>query len=502
MERRSFLKLGAGAVLGGSLGACGGNGDGRSADPPPSPPPDPPAAAKTVAGWTNVALQALRDVQPGPPMAARSLSILYTCMYNAWCAFDPVALPTRKPWPGRRPPAERTPANKAAAMSHAAYAALIDQFPTTKAAFDAYMASLGYDTGATDAAGASALGSAVARIEIEYCHADGANQLGDMTPSGVPYADYTGYTPKNPPMVVGEATPPAAIPAPGNWQPLTYADAAGVVRTPNFLAAMWDKVRPFALKSSDQFRPAPPPAYGSPGYIEEVRRIVEVQGALNDTRKAIADYWADIARTVLPPGHWLSFGLYVSERDHHTDDQDIRMFMALSNALADAAIAAWDAKRTYDSERPITAVRFLMAGQTIRAYGLPGPQAGLRDIPGEIWVPYQPMTFPTPPFPEYVSGHSSFSAAAAEVLRSFSGSDAFGASHTVPVGSLGLEPGVPANAVTLSWPTFSAAAEEAGLSRIYGGIHFDSGNTAGQALGRRVGARAFAKASALWQGAT
>ena len=93
-------------------------------------------------------------------------------------------------------------------------------------------------------------------------------------------------------------------------------------------------------------------------------------------------------------------------------------------------------------------------------------------------------------------------ARAAPARRADPGEQGRGASHTVPVGSLGLEPGVPANAVTLSWPTFSAAAEEAGLSRIYGGIHFDSGNTAGQALGRKVGARAFAKASALWQGAT
>jgi hypothetical protein len=342
----------------------------------------------------------------------------------------------------------------------------------------------------------------VAGVEIEYCHRDGANQLGKLTPSGIPYADYTGYVPKNAPMVVALPTPRETIQAPGNWQPLTYTDAAGVVRTPGFLAAFWEKVRPFALASSSQYRPAPPPMYGTPEYIEEVLRIIEVQQALTEEQKAVTEYWADIAGTELPPGHWLLFGLYVSARDRHTDDQDVRMFFALSNALADAAIAAWDAKRAYDSVRPITAVRYLMSGQTIKGYGLQGPAGGQGAIQGESWTPYQPMTFPTPPFPEYVSGHSSFSAAAAEVLRSFTGSDAFGASHTVTAHSTTIEPGLPSSDITLHWPTFSAAAGEAGISRVYGGIHFDSGNSAGQALGREVGARAFAKARSLWEGRT
>jgi hypothetical protein len=425
-------------------------------------------------------------------------------MYNAWCVYDPVARPSRPSQVARQPLAECTTANKAAAISYAAYAALLDQFPAQKDAFDAQMKSLGYDAAQAfaGAGGAAGLGTQVAGIEIEYCHNDGANQLGNLTPSGVPYADYTGYVPKNAPMVVALPTPRAAIQAPGNWQPLTYTDAAGVLRTPNFLGAHWEKLRPFALASSSQYRPPPPPTYGTPAYIEEVRRIIEVQQGLTEEQKAVTEYWADIAGTELPPGHWLLFGLYVSERDRHTDDQDIRMFFALSNALADAAIAAWDAKRAYDSVRPITAVRYLMAGQTIKGYGLQGPAGGQGAIQGESWTPYQPMTFPTPPFPEYVSGHSSFSAAAAEVLRSFTGSDAFGASHTVTAHSTTVEPGLPSSDLTLHWATFSAAVEEAGISRVYGGIHFDSGNGAGQALGRKVGARAFAKARSLWQGST
>jgi hypothetical protein len=141
-----------------------------------------------------------------------------------------------------------------------------------------------------------------------------------------------------------------------------------------------------------------------------------------------------------------------------------------------------------------------MHGQTITGYGPLGPAGGLRKIQGETWVPYQPLTFPTPAFPEHVSGHSTFSSAAAEVLKRFTGSDAFGARYTKPAGSMAIEPGLPASDLSLSWATFSAAAEQAGLSRIYGGIHFDKGNAAGQTLGRQIGGQAFAKAQALWSG--
>lgn len=496
MKRRTFLKLGAGTVMSGALAACGGS------DNTGSTPVEQPPQYKAVVGWTQTALQAVRSVKPGPPMAARSFAIMYTCMYNTWCAYDALAQPTRPDQAPRRPLSERTAANKAMAMSFAAYAALLDQFPSEKGAFDAYLKSLGYDpaSASTNPDTPPGLGAAVARIEIDYCHADGANQLGDLAPGGAPYADYTGYAPKNPAMIVGTPTPLNLIPAPSNWQPLTYTDATGVVRTPVFVGAAWERVKPFALTSSDQYRPGPPAIYGSREYEEQTRRIVEVQAGLTDEQKVIAEYWADGPKSELPPGHWLLHAIYVSERDRHTDDDDIKMFFALSNALSDAAIAAWDAKRAYDSVRPVTAVRFLMHGQTITGYGALGPAGGLGKIQGETWVPYQPLTFPTPPFPEHVSGHSTFSAAAAEVLRSFTGSDAFGARYTKTAHSMVIEPGLPTTDLTLSWATFKAAAEQAGLSRIFGGIHFDNGNTAGQTLGQRVGAQALAKAQALWSG--
>ena len=496
MERRTFLRMGGALALGNALTACGG-----SSDAPPSPAA--PPQYKAVVGWNQTALQAIRDAKPGPPMAARSLAALHTSMYNAWAAYSPTARQTPHVPPVRRPAGEWSPANKARAMSHAAYRVLVDQFPKQKALFDATMAGLGYDpaaAGATDLATPEGIGQVLAAAMLDYCHADGSNQLGNLAPGGAPYADYTGYAPANPPLLVHAPTPPDGIPLPGRWQPLTYADAGGAVVTPACLAACWDRVTPFALATADQFRPGPPAAVGTPDYAAQAQRIVDVQAALTERQKVVAEYWADGPRSELPPGHWCLFAQVVSERDRHTDDDDVLLFFALANALSDAAIAAWDAKRAYDSERPITAIRYLMRDRIITGYGLDGVAGGLRRIPGNTWVPYQPATFPTPPFPEHVSGHSTFSAAAAEVLLRFTGSNLFGHSYTRPAHAMTLEPALPSTDVTLRWATFSDAADEAGLSRIYGGIHFDNANEAGKTLGRKVGALVFDTAQRYWTG--
>ena len=169
------------------------------------------------------------------------------------------------------------------------------------------------------------------------------------------------------------------------------------------------------------------------------------------------------------------------------------MFFALCNAMFDAGIAAWDAKRAFDSVRPVTAIPFLFASQKILAWG--GPFQGTQEIDGAQWIPYQQSTFPTPPFPEYVSGHSAFSAAGAYILGRFAGSDFFGNSVKLDAGSSNIERGMtPANRVTLSWTTFTEAANEAGMSRRYGGIHFELGDLAGRLTGRLAGAQAWRRA--------
>ncbi|MBV8705825.1 MAG: vanadium-dependent haloperoxidase, partial [Acidobacteriaceae bacterium] len=175
------------------------------------------------------------------------------------------------------------------------------------------------------------------------------------------------------------------------------------------------------------------------------------------------------------------------------------MFFALTNAIFDAGIVAGDAKRAFDSVRPATSIPYLFQGQQIRAWGGPGKSTITMD--GRFWIPYQVSTFPTPAFPEYISGHSTFSAAGAQVLLLFTGSDQFGDSVTLPAGSSNIEPGItPANPVTLYWNTFTDAANQAGISRRYGGIHFKAGDYAGRAAGRIVGYQAWIKAWCLWKG--
>jgi hypothetical protein len=188
-----------------------------------------------------------------------------------------------------------------------------------------------------------------------------------------------------------------------------------------------------------------------------------------------------------------------SARDHHSLDDDVKMFLVLTNTMLDAGIAAWDAKRAYHSVRPVTAISLLYRGKKIHSWG--GPEKGTIEMDGSQWIPYQLATFPTPPFPDYVSGHSTYSAAAARILSFWTGSDRFGNSVTLPVGSSKIEPGLtPTKPVTLQWETFTDAADEAGMSRRYGGIHFAAADLAGRKLGRLVADRAWTKAQALFDG--
>ena len=119
------------------------------------------------------------------------------------------------------------------------------------------------------------------------------------------------------------------------------------------------------MTSLSQFRPSPPAAPGSAEYAAQAQRVIDVQAALTEEQKVIAKHWADGPATETPPSHWCLLAQFISARDSHNDDADVKMFFALTNALFDAGIAAWDAKRAYDSVRPITAIRCLMHGKQI-----------------------------------------------------------------------------------------------------------------------------------------
>jgi hypothetical protein len=428
-------------------------------------------------------------------MVARSLAILHTAIYDAWAVYDSTAFPRYLRLPRQ---AGGTDAARIRAMSQAAYRALVDQFPTEVSVFDATMTSLGFPTTSTsrDATLPEGVGNLAADAVLAYAADDGANQRGNMTASGQPYEDYTAYSAMNPPIDVTQPSTTADIPNPDRWQPLAYRDASNIVRIPGFIAPHWDRVRPFALVRASQFRPRPPAPITSQDFFDQALHIVNVQRKLETKQKVIAEYWADGPHSELPPGHWELFGMFISSRDSHTLHDDAKMFFALSNAIHDAAISTWEAKRYYDYVRPVTAIRHLFRGKRIRGWN----GTAMHMLYGEAWRPYQVSTFPTPPFPEYTSGHSAFSMAAAEVLKRFTNSDAFGGSYTQTT-PLRVEPGLAsAIGVTLQWDTFSEAALEAGESRLYGGIHFYEGNVAGLALGRKVGIQAFVRAQDYWTG--
>lgn len=272
-----------------------------------------------------------------------------------------------------------------------------------------------------------------------------------------------------------------------------------------------------------------------------------------DWARVIAEYWADGPTSETPPGHWNSLANGVSDDlfDASTTglveldgaevgrlEWDVKLAIGINGALHDAAIAAWGAKAHYDYVRPISMIRYLGGnGELPFEDGLvevvtaessaPGERhATLADHVGETairawagsptvpevytsgvewilavdWVPYQRPTFVTPAFAAYVSGHSVFSRAAAEVLAGLTGSDFFPGGierHTVPAGGLLHEKG-PDVDVELQWATYFDASDEAGRSRIYGGIHITADDYAGRTIGSEVGLTALAKVRSLF----
>jgi hypothetical protein len=135
--------------------------------------------------------------------------------------------------------------------------------------------------------------------------------------------------------------------------------------------------------------------------------------------------------------------------------------------------------------RPITAIRERYKNQQVTSWL--GPGQGFGHVLGQNWQPYQALNVVTPPFPEYVSGHSTFTAAGRTILALFYGTDNFNAKVTIPAGSSSFEAGTPGKPVVLSWKTLTDAADQAGMSRRYGGIHFQTGDMDGRALGKVVG---------------
>jgi len=280
---------------------------------------------------------------------------------------------------------------------------------------------------------------------------------------------------------------------PGYWQAGATAGAWGA-STGTFLKAEWGSVTPFTMSSSSQFRPAGPDGLVATGpsgtltttdyanwvqssaYTAEFNQVKSIGAATGSTRTTdqttIAYFWVDGPGTASPPGHWNRIAQTVSTAANSgaglSVEDNARLFALLNIAEADTGIATWEAKRYFDNWRPMLAIN------TADTDGNPAT------IGDAAWTPL----IPTPSFGSYTSGHSAFSMAGAEILANFFGTD------NVAFTTDSESPFLPSG-TTRDFTSFSQAAQEAGMSRIYGGIHWASDNRDGAILGADVANNVF-----------
>ena len=384
--------------------------------------------ADVVTLWNAELLAAIRTEDVSPTMAARSLAILHVAIYDAVHAVDATYLPYYVNVAA--PPGTSA---EVAAVS-AAHDVLQYLYPSEGARYDAMLEAFlsGYPVGASRDAGVR-IGNQVAEKVLQWRSNDGATTT-------VPYVPN---------------------PSPGHWR-----------RTPPFFrppdSPQCPFVMPFAMLRGNQFRPPGPLALASARYAADLLQVRSYGASNSPVRTTeqteIAWFWSDFSYTVTPPGHWNSIAEVIVERQGLSLVESARLFALLNITMADSGILCWDAKYAFDFWRPVTA---------IRAADTDGNSATVAD-------PTWNSLLTVPSFPEYTSGHSTFSSAGAAVLALYFGTD------LIPF-SIGCDalPGV-----ERSYLSLAAAADECGMSRIYGGIHFffskEDGKRSGEALASYV----------------
>jgi hypothetical protein len=372
--------------------------------------------------WNQALLNAIQADASDPLIASRAMAMVQAAVFDAVSAIEGT------PGYGVQLTAPAG-ASANAAVASAAHTVLSYLYPAQQAAFDAQLASsLGQVPDGQSKTDGVALGQSAGNAIIALRANDGWNTFVDYVPGS----------------------------GPGVWVPTApmYMEA---------LDPQWATVQPWTMTSPSQFRPAGPPALNSQAWADAVNETESLGSATSTTRTTdqtqIARFWSDGSGSYTPPGHWNQVAAQAAQQSGDSLAEDARLFATLDITLADAAIIAWDAKYTDNAWRPITAI------QNAATAGNPSVQADPN------WTPL----LVSPNFPEYVSGHSTFSAAAATVLDSF-----FGGSYTFSTTSPTL-PGV-----TRSFTGFDQAAAEAGESRIYAGIHFEFSNQDGLAAGKSL----------------
>ncbi len=382
------------------------------------------ASANAVLEWNGLMIDAIRVDNSGPTLSSRNLAILHTAI------FDAVNSVTRTHQPYRFQPATDPVTSTEAAVATAGHAIVQVLYPAFAARADdlrdTQLAALPRNRALTNGA---TLGRQIAQAMLDLRASDGAG-------TQVPYI-------------------PSA--EPGQWR-----------RTQPFfrppLDPHWRDVTPFCLPELEPFLPPPPPRLDSPEYADALNEV-KTLGALNSSVRTpyedqTAVFWSDFSYTAMPSGHWHEIAATIARERHASLTESARLFALLGLAQADAVIVCWETKYRYNLWRPITAIQ----------------RADEDNNPATEKDAAWDHRLGSPPFPAYPSGHSTLSKAGAQILTAFCGTDAV----TFTTGSDSL-PGV--------FRTFSSlrvCAEEAGMSRIYGGIHFSFDNRGGRIAGRGV----------------
>ena len=387
-------------------------------------------AADMALEWNQVAVEATRIARLSPPPQTRALAMVQGAVFDAVNGIERGYAPYLVDQHAARW------ASAEAAAATAAHDVLVGLLPAQQAALDAALTS---SLGKVPDGPAEDAGVAFGKLVAQRMLAERADDGSTDVVTYVPGTD------------------------PDDWQPTSPPPASQLP-----LAPQWATLETFAILSPDQFRPDAPPALNSPAFTAAFNEVKAIGASNSATRTGeqteIARYWAGPSGTVQPPGHWNRIARGVADAQGNTLAENARMLALLNISMADALIAAWDAKFEYNYVRPVTAIR--------NGDNDPNP-----DTAGDAaWSPL----LGTPGHPSYMGAHGSISAAAATALAGFFGTDSIAFSDTAEFSLGGAQ-------VTRSFDGFSEAAQEAANSRLYGGIHWSFDNQAGLQAGHSVG---------------